>query len=255
MQHLNVSLVQYDIIWEDSNANLEYLDTLLETARGSDLIILPEMFNTGFSMDAATVAQKDDGQAVSWLCTRSGELETTIMGSVAIREEGRYYNRCYIASEGEIIAQYDKRNCFTYAGEEKIYTSGNSQVTFEVKGWKVKPLICYDLRFPLWCYNRQEADLMVFVANWPESRIIHWDVLLQARAIENQAFVIGVNRLGSDGTGKAHNGHSAIVGPYGNYVTGPLTKAGVSHARLDPSEISRYRAMFHLLDEERMKSE
>lgn len=254
MQHLNVSLVQYDIIWEESNANLEYLDDLLETAQGSDLIILPEMFNTGFSMDAAAVAQNGDGQAVSWLCARSGELETTIMGSVAIREDGCYYNRCYVASEGEIIAQYDKRNCFTYAGEEKIYTPGEKQVIFELNGWKVKPLICYDLRFPLWCYNRQEADLMIFVANWPESRVMHWDALLQARAIENQAFVIGVNRIGTDGTGKSHNGHSAVVGPYGNYISEPLTAAGVFNASLDPSEISRYRSMFHLLEEERMRS-
>jgi len=253
MQHLNIGLAQYDIIWENSPANLNKLDGMLDSLTDLDVLVLPEMFNTGFSMDAAAIAQEEDGPAVAWLCSRSAEMETTIFASVAICEEGRYYNRCFIVSEGTIVGRYDKRNCFTMAGEEKVYTAGDRNIVVDVAGWRIKPLICYDLRFPLWCYNREEADLMIFMANWPEARISHWDILLQARAIENQAYIAAVNRTGADGGGKSHNGHSAIISPMGEYVTAPQTAEGIYRTTLDPGEIGHYRKMFHLLAEERAK--
>ncbi|HQW96285.1 MAG TPA: nitrilase-related carbon-nitrogen hydrolase, partial [Saprospiraceae bacterium] len=181
-------------------------------------------------------------------------MATTIVASVAIEEHGNYFNRCYVASYGKIIARYDKRNCFTLAHEDKFYQSGDQHVVFQIKEWKIKPLICYDLRFPLWCYNHEDADILLFVANWPESRISHWDALLQVRAIENQAFVIGVNRVGLDGNNNRYNGHSSVITPYGNYQLGPLAESGVFGTQIDREEIVRYRKMFNLLAEERAKS-
>ena len=254
MQDLKVNLVQLDIIWEDSEANLKKLDGIMDDIHGSDLIILPEMFNTGFSMNPQHVAQPEKGDAVQWLIQRSAVMATTIVASVAIEEHGNYFNRCYVASYGKIIARYDKRNCFTLAHEDKFYQSGDQHIVFQIKEWKIKPLICYDLRFPLWCYNHEDADILLFVANWPESRISHWDALLQARAIENQAFVIGVNRVGLDGNNDRYNGHSSVITPYGNYQLGPLAESGVFGTQIDREEIVRYRKMFNLLAEERAKS-
>lgn len=254
MQSLKVSLVQYDISWENSPANLNRLERILNEIHGSDLVVLPEMFNTGFSMNPRAIAQSEADQAVEWLKKKSVSLDATLITSVAIKEGDKFYNRLLVVSEGRIAARYDKRNCFSLAGEDKHYSAGTQNITFEIKGWKIKPLVCYDLRFPLWCYNREEADVMIFVANWPESRVMHWDTLLKARAIENQAFIIGVNRIGMDGNNNRYNGHSTIISPFGNYLLGPLTESGVFGAFLEKVEIERYRSMLPLLEEERSKS-
>jgi len=249
MENLKIGFVQFDIKWEDSQANLERLDELIRSEDNADLIVLPEMFNTGFSMDPSRIAQKEDGPAVSWMCSVSGELEKTLMGTIAIEENGKFYNRCYIVKDGVIAGKYDKRNLFTMAGEEKVYERGRDQFIFELNGWKIKPLICYDLRFPVWCHNKEEADLMIFMANWPAARVTHWSALLKARAIENQAYVIGVNRVGVDGNGKEHNGYSSVISPMGEIVIEEINTEGYFIETLDKNNISEFRGMFNVLKE------
>ncbi len=252
MQNLKVGLVQMDIIWENTASNIKQVDEYLVGAKNMDLIILPEMFNTGFSMNPSLIAESEDGPAVSWMCKASAELQTTIIGSVAIVENDKYYNRCFVASQGIIIARYDKHNLFTMAGEEKVYTRGIQNVTFELKGWKIKPLVCYDLRFPTWCYNEEEADLLLFPANWPAQRISHWSALLKARAIENQAFVIGVNRVGLDGNGKDHNGYSTIVNPMGELIAEHINDQGLFIYEINREEVDGFRTLFNVIYDQRV---
>ncbi len=247
MQNLKVGIVQMDIVWENTSANLEKIDEYLTSAHDVDLIVLPEMFNTGFSMEPSRIAESEDGPTVSWMCSASRELETTILGSVAIVEDGKYYNRCLVASYGKIIARYNKHNLFTMAGEEKVYTKGNEVLTFELNGWKIKPLICYDLRFPTWCYNKEEVDLLVFMANWPAPRIAHWTTLLKARSIENQAFVVGVNRVGVDGTGKDHTGYSSVINPMGEVIDEHIGIHGLLISEIDRSKVDEFRSLFNVL--------
>ncbi len=213
MQTLKIRAIQSDILWENPKGNLEKLTVMLEDAASGELIVLPEMFATGFSMRPDKIAQPMHGEIVAWMCDNSHEK--MICGTVAIEEAGKYYNRFIACYGGTVVAVYDKRHLFSYAGEDKHYSAGNSNIVFEYRGWKIKPLVCYDLRFPVWCRNREVADLMIFCANWPSARIHAWNTLLPARAIENQCYVLGVNRAGADGNGKMHNGHSQLLDPLG----------------------------------------
>lgn len=214
MQTLTIRAIQSDILWENPKGNLEKLSTLLKDSEDGELVILPEMFATGFTMRPTEMAQSMDGEIVTWMIENS--QEKMICGTVAIAEGGNYYNRFLACYGGEVIALYDKRHLFSYAGEDKYYTAGNSQTVFTYKGWKIKPLICYDLRFPVWCRNTVEADLMIFCANWPAVRIQAWNALLTARAIENQCFVVGVNRVGVDGADNPHSGCTQVFDAVGN---------------------------------------
>jgi predicted amidohydrolase len=241
MHDLKIGLVQFDITWEDTESNLRFLDDLLESATGLDLIVMPEMFNTGFSMQSQRIAETDDGISTQWMEQTSRKLKTTLCGSIATCEGGKYYNRLKVIQAGETICRYDKHNLFTLAGEEKQYTSGQAQVTFELAGWNIKPLVCYDLRFPLWCFNRQEADLMLFCANWPDARVNHWRTLLRARAIENQCFVAGVNRVGVDGAGLQHSGYSALISPTGEYICEMEKQAGLFIYSINQAEVIQFR--------------
>jgi predicted amidohydrolase len=182
---------------------------MLKDAGPDELIVLPEMFATGFSMRPEKIAQSMNGEIVSWM--KENSRDKLICGTVAISEDGCFYNRFIACANGEIIAIYDKRHLFSYAGEDKHYTPGQSLTHFEYMGWNIKPLVCYDLRFPVWCRNVEKADLMLFCANWPEARIKAWDTLLTARAIENQCYVLGVNRVGADGNSKQYNGHTQLI--------------------------------------------
>ncbi|MEK0420759.1 MAG: hypothetical protein RLZZ161_610 [Bacteroidota bacterium] len=213
MQTLNIRAIQLDILWENPKGNLDKLSAMLNNAEAGELVVLPEMFATGFSMQPEKIAQSMNGEIVSWMKEKSaGKM---ICGTVAIEDGGKYYNRFLACFEGEVISTYDKRHLFSFAGEDKHYTAGKVLTFFEYMGWKIKPLICYDLRFPVWCRNTEEADLMIFCANWPEVRIQAWNALLPARAIENQCFVLGVNRVGVDGNGINHNGYTQLCDPLG----------------------------------------
>ncbi|MFN4915665.1 MAG: nitrilase-related carbon-nitrogen hydrolase [Sphingomonadales bacterium] len=216
MQTLNIRAVQSDIIWENPKGNLDNLTALLKNAQKDELVVLPEMFATGFSMNTEKTAQSMNGEIVSWM--KESSEDKMVCGTVAIEDDGKYYNRFIACYRGEITCKYDKRHLFSYAGEDRHYTPGKDVTVFEFQGWKIKPLICYDLRFPVWCRNKEEADLMLFCANWPEARIQAWNALLAARAIENQCFVLGVNRVGLDGKQKQHNGQTQLCDPLGSQI-------------------------------------
>ena len=246
MHNLNVTLIQTELAWEDVDANLEHIDHCIDAVEApTDLIVLPEMFSTGFSMNAHALAEPMNGKAVTWLRNKALKKEVTITGSVMIQEDGKYYNRLLWACPDGRIILYDKKHLFRYAGEEKVYTAGNDIVTVELKGWKIRPFICYDLRFPIWTRNLGLAyDLSLFVANWPAKRAPHWRALLRARAIENQAYAIGVNRVGTDGNGFDYSGHSAVIDPTGNTLFeqeyGPCSPT----ISLDFAALDNYRQQF-----------
>lgn len=212
MECLKIALLQADLIWEQAVDNRSKFTRLFQTlAPGTDLILLPEMFTTGFSMEPAKLAETMAGETVLWLKQQAAALNAAITGSLIIEEDGNYYNRLlWVTPDGQ-IRSYDKRHLFTLAGEEKVYAPGKEQLLVDYKGWKIMPLICYDLRFPVWSRNQFDYDLLLYVANFPDQRGLAWRTLLQARAIENQAYTIGLNRVGTDANGVYYAGDSCLV--------------------------------------------
>lgn len=246
MQDLTITIIQSDLAWEDIPTNLSRFDTEIESLEAvTDLIILPEMFSTGFSMNASELAEPMDGKAVSWLKKKAVEKKTVITGSVMIRDDDNFYNRLVWARPDGTIRTYDKKHLFRYAGEEKIYTAGAQRMTLDLKGWKIRPFICYDLRFPIWtrCLNR-DYDLAVFVANWPARRALHWRALLSARAIENQIYVAAVNRVGTDGKGFSYSGHSAVIDPTGKVLFEKKNDPCTTTISLSRKVLAEYRKQF-----------
>jgi predicted amidohydrolase len=219
---LNISLIQSSLHWENIPANLGMFGNKIASLKGgTDLILLPEMFSTGFTMNAKKVAEKMDGSAVQWMRRMARERNCVITGSLVIEEEGRYYNRLIWMRADGSFEIYNKRHLFRYANEQDHYTAGGKKLVVEFKGWKVCPLVCYDLRFPVWSRNRSnsEYDLLIYVANWPERRSHPWKTLLPARAIENQAYVAGLNRVGNDGNSVYHSGDSAVINYRGEIIS------------------------------------
>ena len=219
MQDLNVTIIQSDLVWESPNENRTVFSQKIDAIKEeTDLIILPEMFTTAFTMNVQKLAEQDGGRTLKWMINKAKDKNADLIGSVIIKEGGSYFNRLYwVKSDGK-FEHYDKRHLFRMAGEHKIYSAGNSRLISTIKGWKVLPLVCYDLRFPVWSRGRNNFDIIVFIANWPEKRSSHWRLLLKARAVENQAYAIGVNRIGKDGLGIGYRGDSAIIGPLGNVI-------------------------------------
>jgi predicted amidohydrolase len=246
MQDLTVTLIQTELIWEDIPANLAMFDKLLGSTRGkADLLVLPETFTTGFSMDAPRLAQTMDGPAVHWLQETARRAGADVAGSMIIRNDGGYLNRLVWARPDGELLYYDKRHLFRMAGEEKIFRAGEKLLTVALKGWKLRPFVCYDLRFPAWTRNIDNAyDAAIFVANWPEVRAAHWRKLLEARAIENQAYVIGVNRLGTDGDGRTFSGDSAVIDPRGEALLQMHQAPGIQTVRLSAEAMTAYRKSF-----------
>ncbi len=219
MDELRVCLVQADLAWEDKTQNLQLLYDQVAKSAPADLVVLPEMFSSGFTMNPAANANTMDGEAVNWMHKLAKEQNAAITGSLVIEENGNYYNRLFFVEPNGKPHTYDKRHLFTLAGEEKVYNDGSERIIIAYKGWRIMPQVCYDLRFPVWCRNDMDYDLIYFVANWPERRSYHWRQLLLARAIENQAYCIGVNRVGDDGNGVYHSGDSAAIDPLGEYLS------------------------------------
>jgi len=246
MPNLTVTLIQTDLAWEDIDANLTMLTAKIESiAAPTDLIVLPEMFSTGFSMNAPRLAEPMGGKAVTWMRRMAAAGGATVTGSLMIEERGRYYNRLVWARPDGAIEQYDKKHLFRYAGEEQVFTAGSQHKTWTIKGWRIRPFICYDLRFPVWTRNLNPAyDLALFVANWPARRAFHWQTLLRARAIENQAYVIGVNRVGTDGKGLAYDGRSAVIAPAGEVLFEEFQNERVYPLTLDRGLLESYREAF-----------
>lgn len=216
-EELKIALIQTTLEWENPEGNRKHFQKKIESIQESvDLIILPEMFTTGFTMNAAPLAESMNGKTVFWMKQMAQLKNAAITGSIIIEENHNYYNRLlFITSEGE-IQTYDKRHLFTLANEQDTYTAGSEKLIIKYKGWRLCPMICYDLRFPVWARNVEDYDLLLFVANWPQARIKAWDVLLQARAIENMAYCVGVNRIGADGKGFEYVGHSSVYDGLGN---------------------------------------
>src|SRR3954470_14218269 len=223
MQPLTFTLIQPQLHWEDKEANLAMLEQKINSIKQStEVIILPEMFSTGFSMQPHLFAESMDGDTVQWMKRIAQQKKAIVTGSIIIQEEDHYYNRLIWMLPNGSYGCYDKRHLFAYAGEDKHYTSGNKRLIASVKGWKINLQVCYDLRFPVWARHNfaategsPEYDLLVYVANWPERRNHAWKTLLQARAIENQCFVVGVNRVGTDGMGHYYSGDTMVVDAMG----------------------------------------
>jgi len=249
MDDLRVTLVQTDLSWEDGATNRETIGKLIAAVDApTDLIILPEMFATGFSMAPQSLAEPMKGDSVRWLCEIAAIRKVAVCGSLMIKERECYYNRLvWVTPDGGLFS-YDKRHLFTFAGEDRIYTAGKRRLQVSLKAWHILPLICYDLRFPAWIRNRPPYyDLAIFVANWPAKRADHWRSLLKARAIENQSYVIGVNRVGHDGNGHEYVGDSMVVDPQGNIVFHRAIDACVTTVSLEAELLRRCRHEFPAL--------
>ncbi|WP_435578537.1 amidohydrolase [Gilvibacter sp.] len=217
---LNVGILQQDLVWEDQQANREQFETVLDgIASQCDLVVLPEMFTTGFSMNAADLWEAVDGPTTQWMQQMAAKYNSAITGSIIIKQDDHYYNRLLFVYPDGQYKTYDKRHCFTLAGEHEVYRAGTQRLQVELHGWQICPLICYDLRFPVWARNTSNYDLLLYVANWPKTRIKAWDTLLQARAIENMSYCVGVNRIGDDGNGYPYIGHTAVYDPLGERIS------------------------------------
>ncbi|MCF6240066.1 MAG: amidohydrolase [Bacteroidales bacterium] len=216
---LKISIIQTELFWENKEENLNNFQNKIENLSGkTDLIILPEMFTTGFSMKPEEFAESMNGKTVSWMKVMTKSSGAAIAGSIIIEENKKFYNRFLFVSE-QGIEYYDKRHLFAMAGEDKYYEQGKENLLIKYKGWKIRPQICYDLRFPVWSRNTDEYDLLIYVANWPEKRVAHWNTLLKARAIENQSYVAGINRIGFDGNNYPHSGDSAVYDAMGEKIS------------------------------------
>ena len=218
--NLKISIVQSDIRWEDIDKNLAYHYSLIENIKEkTDIVVLPEMFTTGFSLLAEKLAETMDGKSVKWIIETSKKLSIVIAGSLIIKEGENYYNRMIWSQPDGKLFYYDKRHLFRMGGEHKHYSFGNKKVIVNYKGWNIRLLVCYDLRFPVWSRNKQDYDLAIYIANWPITRAEAWKTLLSARAMENQAYIIGVNRCGIDGMNLNYSGDSRIIGPDGKIIS------------------------------------
>jgi len=246
MQDLKVTLIQGELVWEDITSNLAGFDNKINAIEEDiHLIVLPEMFSTGFTMNAAALAQDMKGSAVKWIKEKSAEKNVDMVGSIIADDGGKFFNRLVWAKPNGEIFTYDKKHLFRMAGEEKIYSAGTKNITVELNGWRIRPFICYDLRFPVWTRNiANQFDAAIFIANWPERRSAHWKALLQARAIENQCYVIGVNRVGIDGNGLSYSGDSSIIDPWGTIIFQKSKQACIHTAELSYDVLKTSREDF-----------
>jgi predicted amidohydrolase len=247
---MKIALIQTELSWENPNENKALLQEKINAiSQYVDLIVLPEMFTSGFTMNPQNVAQTMQGEAISWLKETAKEKNCAITGSLVIEENGNYFNRLvFVFPTGE-IQTYDKRHLFSLAGEDKVYTAGKDKLIVEYKGFKICPLICYDLRFPVFARNVEDYDVLIYVANWPKPRVNAWDILLKARAVENMSYVIGVNRVGFDANNHEYVGHSQAVDFLGNYMQEPQQIEGVFIVELDKNEMLETRKKLNFLND------
>ncbi len=244
-----VTLLQTDLIWENPEANRNSIAHQLSTISQTDLIVLPEMFTTGFTMNPKPFAEKMDGETVSWIQNLAAKYKCAIVGSVIIQEGEFYYNRMLFITKDGDVQYYNKRHLFTLAGEEKTYTKGEERVIVKYNGWRILLQICYDLRFPVFSRNNDDYDVAIYVANWPQSRIHAWKTLLQARAIENMAYVVGVNRIGIDGNNHEYSGDSCVIDPLGKQIMECKDLKGEFVSELDKTILVETRSKFNFLND------
>lgn len=247
---MKIALIQTSLIWENQLENRSHLaQKITGFMEDVDLIVLPEMFSSGFTMNPKSVAEKMNGETVSWLQHLAKAKNCAITGSLVIEEKGNYFNRLvFVYPTGEVNT-YDKRHLFTLAGEDKFYTAGKEKLIVEYKGFKICPLVCYDLRFPVFSRNTEDYDLLVYVANWPKLRTNAWDILLKARAVENMCYTIGVNRIGTDDNNHEYIGHSQVVDFLGDYVLEPQEADAVFIVELDKEKLLETRSRLAFLND------
>lgn len=251
MQYLKTAFIQSNIVWHNAEINrINFSKKINAISEEVNIIILPEMFSTGFSMNPQEIAETMQGETVQWIQRLASEKNCAVSGSVIISENNHYYNRfLFVYPSGE-IKHYDKRHLFTLAGEEKIYTPGNEKIIIDYEGWKICPLVCYDLRFPVWARNVEEYDVLLYVANWPKPRILAWDTLLRARSIENMCYVVGVNRVGSDTNKLEYVGHSAAYDCLGKRISKiEIEDEFIEIVKLDKEHISKVRRGLNFLND------
>lgn len=245
----HIALMQSDLAWENPSENRNNFHKKISSlTRNVDLVVLPEMFSTGFTMNAAPVAESMNGPTVAWMKETARDSNAALAGSLIIEENGKYYNRFVFAHPSGKTDHYDKRHTFTLAGEHKVYASGKAQQIVTYEGWEFCLQVCYDLRFPVWSRNTKYYDVILYVASWPEPRITAWDALLKARAIENMCYCTGVNRTGTDANGHAYPGHSAVYDALGNTLV-YSEKEAVLYASLQKDHIRENRERFRFLED------
>ena len=248
--NMKIALIQTSLIWENPTENKSHLSQKINGfVEDVDLIVLPEMLTSGFTMNPKAVAEKMDGETVLWLQHLANAKNVAITGSLVIEENGNYYNRLVFVYPSGELKSYDKRHLFTLSGEDKCYKAGKDKLIIEYKGFRICPLICYDLRFPVFSRNVENYDVLLYLANWPKIRINAWDILLKARAVENMSYVIGVNRFGIDANNYEYDGHSQAVDFLGNYLIEPQEKEGIFIIELDKEKLLEARTKLAFLDD------
>jgi len=253
MTDLEIFYLQADLVWENPEQNRKFFEKKI-TGKGGcyDLIVLPETFTTGFPVDPAPFAEPADGESLQWMHRMAAQTDAVVTGSILLKEKTTYFNALIWMRPDGTFERYDKRHVFSMGGEHKHIKPGEHQLVVELKGWKIRPMICYDLRFPVWSKNRFENgifeyDLAIYVANWPAVRAYPWDVLLKARAIENQAFVLGVNRVGKDGMGNEYSGHSKLIDVKGKVLSeAPENKEASMRISLSGKDLQKFREKFNV---------
>jgi omega-amidase len=261
MSTLTITTIQTHLHWEDKSANLKMLEQKISNIKEkTEIVVLPEMFSTGFSMKPELLFETMEGETVQWMKRTAAEKKIILTGSLIIKEDNNYYNRLIWMQPNGQYGVYDKRHCFAFAGEDDHYNAGTKRLIASVKGWKINLQVCYDLRFPVW--SRQtplphamerglggegEYDILIYVANWPERRIHAWKILLQARAIENQCYVVGVNRVGDDGNNIHYNGESMIVDPLGEVLYTKKDEEDIFTIAIDKTHLQTVREKFPFL--------
>lgn len=239
---MKIAIIQSSLSWENPKTNRNHFEEKINSiSEKVDLIVLPEMFSTGFTMSPEVVAETMEGETVLWLQSLAKAQKTAITGSLVIKENDNFYNRLVFVFPSGEIQFYDKRHLFTLAGEDKVYISGKQKLIVDYLGWKICPLICYDLRFPVFARNNEEYDALLYVANWPKVRIQAWDILLKARSVENLCYTVGVNRVGFDGNNLEYNGHSQTVDFLGNYMLEPQESDAIFIVELNKEKLLETR--------------
>ena len=241
---MRIALVQSRLHWRDPVRNRDHLADLIASEPGADLYVLPETFTTGFLGETRATDETMAGETVAWLRAQAASQEAALCGSAVIEDEVGRRNRFLLVDAAGEVQFYDKRHLFSYAGEDQRYRAGEEREMMQLAGWRIAPQICYDLRFPGWCRVRNDYDLLIFVANWPTPRVAAWDALLRARAIENQCYVVAVNRVGEDGNGVSYPGHSAVYDPLGEVLVAPWKEEGCRVADLALERVAKVRSDF-----------
>lgn len=249
-KNLKITIIQSELHWENAEANRAMFSEKIQNIEDeTDLVVLPEMFTTGFSMNAKKLAEPNDSDSLNWMISEARKHNCAITGSVIISENDKFYNRLFFVLPDGTYEKYDKKHTFTLAKENETYTAGKERLIVNYKGWKICPLICYDLRFPVWSRNTEDYDVLIYLANWPKVRTVAWDTLLRARAIENMSYCVGVNRVGFDGNDHEYVGHSAVYDVLGKQVSPSAFDEFIETVTLSKEHIESNRKHLQFLND------